>query len=78
LGQAMLQDPKDLDLLSCHTQATWVWRPFPAPNFLGLEGNPLPKIIVVVVIIDFVLQINSMFFFDSNDIYFKFNNIKLV
>ena len=86
LGQVGLQDPRDLGLRSCHTQATWVRRPFPTPSFLGIEGDPWPKIIIIIIIIlvvvveaasiDFALQINFMFFFsDSNDIYFKFNNI---
>jgi len=38
LGQAGLQDPRDLGLRLCHSQTTWVTLPFPAPSFLGLEG----------------------------------------
>jgi hypothetical protein len=52
--------------------------PFPGSSFLGLEGDAWPKLIIIIIItiiIDFTLEINSIFFFDSNNIYFKFNNI---
>jgi hypothetical protein len=44
---------------------------------LGLEEDAKPKLIITItIIIKFTLQIKSMFFFyDSNNIYFKFNNI---
>jgi hypothetical protein len=49
---------------------------------LGLEDDAKPKLIITItititIIIKFTLQIKSMFFFfyDSNNIYFKFNNI---
>jgi len=64
---ALLPHPNNLSEMS-----------FPAPNFLGLEREIWPKliiiIIIIIIIIDFTLKINSIFFY-SNNIYFKFNNI---
>jgi len=61
LGQAGLQNPSDLGLHPCHTQATWVRCPFLASIFLGMEGDVLPKLITTTII-DFTLKIKSMFF----------------
>jgi len=47
----------------------------PDPSFLGLERDVRPKLIIIIIIIDFTLQIKFIIFFDSNKIYFKFNNI---
>jgi len=44
LCQAGLQDPRDFGLHLCHTQATWVRRPFPAISYLGVEGDVKPKL----------------------------------
>jgi hypothetical protein len=56
LGQVGLYDPKDLGLRSCHIQATWMRRPFPAPSFLGLERDAWPKLImIIIIVIDFIL-----------------------
>jgi len=76
LGHAGLQNPSDLSLRPCHTQTTWVRRPFPSSIFLGMERDVLPKLIIIItiIIIDFILKIKSMFFY-SNNIYFYFNNI---
>ena len=49
LGQVGLQNPSDLGLHPCHTQATWVKRPFQASIFLGMEGNVLPKLIIILI-----------------------------
>jgi len=76
LDQAGMQDPSDLGWHLCQTQATWDKHPFLARSYLGLEGDVTPKLtITITIIIYFTLQIKSMFFFDSNNIYFKFNNI---
>jgi len=63
LGYARLQDPRDLSLHSYLSQATWVRCPFLAPSFLGLKGDVKPKLIIIIIIIDFTFQIKSMFFF---------------
>jgi len=65
---------RDLGLRSCHAQATWVRCTFLAPSFLVLEGDVKPKLIIIIII-DFTIKIKSIFFFDSNNIYCKFNNI---
>jgi len=74
----------------CKFQGTWVCAPvtpkqlesgapFQPQVFLVLEGDARPKliiiIIIIIIIIDFTLKIKSIFFFDSNNIYCKFNNI---
>jgi hypothetical protein len=74
LGQVRLQDPRNLGLRSCHSQVTWIRRTFPAPRNLSLEGHVRPKLIIIIIIIDFALQIKSMFFYNNN-FFFKFNNI---
>jgi hypothetical protein len=74
LSQGRMQDPKDLSLRPCHSQATWVRLSFLDPSFLSLEEHVKSKLIIIIII-DFILQIKSMFLFDSNKIYFKFNNI---
>jgi hypothetical protein len=56
---------KGLDLRSCHSQTTWVRRNFSAPSFFGIEGHVRPKLIkitIIIIIIDFNLQIKFMFF----------------
>jgi len=63
MGQVGLQDSKDLDQLLCHSQATWVRRSFLAPSFLGLEGHVELKLIIIIIIIDFTIQIKYIFFF---------------
>ena len=63
LVQTGVQDPSDLGRCLCQIQATWVRCPFPAPSFLGLEGDAWPKLIIIItIIIDFTLKIKSMFF----------------
>jgi len=57
----------------CGTQEKWIL--MPDPSFLGLERDVRPKLIIIIIIIDFTLQIKFIIFFDSNKIYFKFNNI---
>jgi len=39
LGLAELHNPRDLGLRSSHTQTPSVRHFFPAPSFLGLEGD---------------------------------------
>jgi hypothetical protein len=75
VGQVGLQDPRNLDMLPCHSQTTRVRRPFLAPSFLGLKGHVEHKLIIMIIIIDLTLQIKSIFFFYNSKIYFKFNNI---
>jgi len=66
----MLQDPRDLNLWSCHSQATWIRCTFPTPSFLGLERDVRPKLITITITtttttaatIDFTLKIKYMFF----------------
>jgi hypothetical protein len=72
VGQVGLQDPRNLDMLPCHSQTTRVRRSFLAPSFLGLKGHVEHKLIIII---DFTLQIKSIFFFYNSKIYFKFNNI---
>jgi hypothetical protein len=73
VGQVGLQDPRNLDMLPCHSQTTRVRRSFLAPSFLGLKGHVEHKLIIII---DFTLQIKSIYFFFYNSkIYFKFNNI---
>jgi len=43
-----------------------------SPKFLGSERGFLTKLIIIII--EFALQINSMFFY-RNNIYFKFNNV---
>jgi hypothetical protein len=62
LGQVGLQDPRDLGLHPSHTQETWVGCPFPAPSYLGLEGDVKSKLIIITTIIYFILEIKSIFF----------------
>jgi len=68
--------PKGLGPAPCHTQQTWVRRPFPVISFLGLKKVVRSKLTTTTttIIIDFTLQIKSIFFFHSNNINFKFNN----
>jgi len=64
LGVDRVTRPKGPRSASCHTQATWVRRPFPAPSLLGLEGDVrLKLIIIIIIIINFILQIKSMVLF---------------
>jgi hypothetical protein len=63
LGQARLQDPRDLDPRSCLSQATSIMCPFPAPSFSGLEGDAKPNLIKIKMIFNFNFQIKSMVIF---------------
>jgi len=45
-----------------YTQATWARHPFLASSFLGLEGDVRSKLIIIIIIIDFIIQIKYMFF----------------
>jgi hypothetical protein len=56
---------KGLGLRPCHSQTTWVRRNFSAPSFFGIEGHVRSKLIkikIIIIIIDFNLQIKFMFF----------------
>jgi hypothetical protein len=56
--------PGELGSASCHTQITWVSRPFPDPK-KGLEGDVRPKLLTTTtttIIIDFTIQIKYIFF----------------
>jgi len=58
--------PKGLGPAPCHTQQTWVRRPFPVISFLGLKKDVRPKLITTTtttIIIDFTLQIKSIYIF---------------
>jgi hypothetical protein len=59
--------PKGLGPAPCHTQQTWVRRPFPVISFLGLKKDVRPKLIITTttttIIIDFTLQIKSIYIF---------------
>jgi hypothetical protein len=56
-----LQDPSDLDVAS-----------LPNLSNLNLERDVRPELIIIIIISDFTLQIKSMFFFNYNNIFFKF------
>jgi len=60
VGQARLQDPKDLNPLSCLSQATSIMCPFRAPS---LKGDVKPKLIIIIIIFNFNFQIKSMVIF---------------
>jgi hypothetical protein len=68
IGSSGTIRPRELGSASCHTQVTWVSRPFPDPK-KGLEGDARPKLIIImiiitttIIIIDFTLQIKFIFF----------------
>ena len=60
LGLGGAAKPKGLGSASCHTQETWLGFLFPTPSFLGLEGDVIPKLIIIIIY--FAFQIKSMFF----------------
>ena len=63
VGQARLQDLRDLNPRSCLSQATSIMCPFRAPSFSSLEGDAKPKLIIIIIIFNFNIQIKSMVIF---------------
>jgi hypothetical protein len=55
LGQVGLHDSRDLGLLPCHFQATWVWHALSDQRNVGLEGHVRPKLIIIIIIIIIII-----------------------